>query len=331
MAGTKAASSEATAFAAAHPDACELTDAGKVRFTLTGMEFPPSATSVLLQSYLHGKAVRRTLVQQRNAAYDFDAHLPHIAPHAQRNKAHFLWCRLTDRTLPRDCDVVRAHVEGRRFKAAVKKVEEKEKEMERIREGRLVKEGKRKAWNLANGKDGKGRPLKGKIAVGKAAKGGEEGMEVDASDAEMGSGDEAMDDDSGAGDEGAEEVDAEEESEDEDAFWTRGPAAGKQSRKSGKVRRERREAVATSASEDDDEADEWGDLPAKGEAKGKAAAAGPGKTGKKAAKREKRAPKGAARVPKVPDAGVKRKRDKASKVPKKSRRPTSRARPAATA
>lgn len=330
--------SKATAkFARNHPDACEMTAAGKVRFTLTGMEFPPSATSELLQNYLSGKAMRRAAVAKRNQEYDFSAHAPFVVPHKVRDKGKFMWCVLTERTLPRDGDVLKAHVSGRRFKAALRKVQAAEAEEERIKARRIEKTARRKAWDAAERKGKRG------------GDGGKEG--ADAGEGVNGGGDvddEAMDsakdvsadgsDDDAAAEDGGEAVGGDGEEAEEDAFWTRGRAAGKPKSKSSRAASTARRAAAERASEDEED-DEWGSLPtagaagapqgkgrgvrgkgARGADKSKAAAGKPDKPGKLAKGR----PGGA-------DVGAKRRRDKASAVPKKSRRPSSRVRQAAAA
>lgn len=195
------------------------------------MEFPASAPPSLLQSYLIGKSVRRALVDKRNGEYDFAVHVPHIVPHGTRDKGNFLWCNITERTLPRDADVVRKHVGGRRFLAGMKKVEEREVEKERIRASRKVKDEKRRAWNEQNGRDGKGKKVREK-------------KEVDE--------DEVM--------ASAMEVEGEEE-EDEDAFWTRGKVGPGRRRQKG-------EEEGAKEGEGEDEDDEWAELPGKADDSG---------------------------------------------------------------
>lgn len=342
-----ALSEQAAAFVSSHSENCEVTETGKVRFLLTGMEFPASATPELLQNYLSGKALRRAALTARNTAYDFAAHEPYVVPHSVRDKGKFMWCRLTERTLPRDCDVVRKHVEGRRFQAALKKAEERKAEEERIRKKRAEKAEKRKAWNEAH-KGGKGGEDEGERNDAEMKGDDGQGEESDDGDAEMAS--------AGSGDDGEDEDEDEVEGKDGEVFWTRGRDSKAEARAKGAAKAKRRAAAAGTGSDEDSDDDEWGPLPTKAAANGGAttakgkkkaaangdAAANMGK--KKAAAESKRArrkpvkgkggdsggeDKTRAAAAKG-DIGAKRKRDKGV-VPKKSRRPTARIRQSAAA
>jgi hypothetical protein len=116
-------SDEATSFMREYPQDVEISAIGKIRFIITGMEFPASADRETLERYLNGRAMKRARIQKANGEYDFDALLPNIVPHKKRNPAAFLFCQLTSKTLPRDAAVVVRHVEGRRYRAAVERLE----------------------------------------------------------------------------------------------------------------------------------------------------------------------------------------------------------------
>lgn len=141
--------SEAAAYAAKHKQATTLLDNGKLRFERTGMEFPASVTTATLEGYVKG-SFRRTIDKKKNDEYDFSAHEPHIVPHAARDARHFLFCKLTKKTLPRNCDDIDRHVKGRRFQFHVKEAEEKAQ----IRQEQQRKSRERRAKYAATPKDG---------------------------------------------------------------------------------------------------------------------------------------------------------------------------------
>jgi Surfeit locus protein 2 (SURF2) len=116
-------SDEATTFMREYPQDVEISATGKIRFTITGMEFPASADRETLERYLNGRAMKRARIQKANGEYEFDALLPNIVPHKKRNPAAFLFCQLTSKTLPRDAAVVDRHIKGRRYRTAVERLE----------------------------------------------------------------------------------------------------------------------------------------------------------------------------------------------------------------
>lgn len=311
------------AFVASHQGDCEVTAAGKVRFALTGMEFPRSASADLLERYLAGKALRRACVEKRNQEFDFTAYDKWIVPHRAKGENKFLWCRLTDRTLPKDASVVLGHTQGRRFKAALKKAEAAEAERERIRLKRLEKASKRKAAEAANRKEGATNGAEGSAASEDDSDGGSSAMSDEnvvrpGSVPDDGVGEDAED---SAGNSDAPHLEKE---DDEDVFWTRGPAGPSKGGNSKKIR----VTGAESESDDEDmEDDEWTDLSTALATKlsGGSSESSRGKkpsiqsSGKICADAAKRKPRSGG------DSGIsasaKRKREK-SAVPKKSRRPS---------
>lgn len=120
-------------------DEVEMTEAGKYRFVVTGMEFPTTATLETLKSHFNGRAMRRARVQRSNEQYDFTKHLPHIVPHKFMNPDKFLFCYLTGKTLPKNAQVVEKHVKGKRFGLRLKESLERKKELERVKEKRKAK------------------------------------------------------------------------------------------------------------------------------------------------------------------------------------------------
>ncbi|CAN8063080.1 unnamed protein product [Agarophyton chilense] len=131
--------SDVVRYAGQHPSTTTLLPSGKLRFTQTGMEFPAHADTKTLKVYARGRAYRRALVKKMNEGYDFEQHLPYIVPHKYRDKKHFLYCTLTNKTLPRQKDVVLNHTNGRRFK---RRYEEAEKERKKT-ETRIEKQEKK--------------------------------------------------------------------------------------------------------------------------------------------------------------------------------------------
>lgn len=128
--------SDVALYAAKHPEKTTVLENGKLQFTETGMEFPPDANTTTLNAYAGGRAYRRAIAKAVNDAYDFSVHLPYIVPHKFRNERHFLFCTLTQKTIPRSKETVLNHVEGKRFKRRLAEAEKAKSERERIAQRR---------------------------------------------------------------------------------------------------------------------------------------------------------------------------------------------------
>eukprot|EP00299_Pterocystis_sp_00344_P008289 c307_g1_i1.p1 GENE.c307_g1_i1~~c307_g1_i1.p1 ORF type:complete len:262 (-),score=74.72 c307_g1_i1:9-794(-) len=127
----------ALGFVAKHADEWTVLENGKVRCEITGHEMPAELS--LIQAHLKGKRYRNLSHKKISSAYDFSQHEPHISPHATMpNK---LYCHLSHLTMNRDCDVVRKHVNGRRFKRLLREFE--------TRKQRAAEKEKRKQEKLA--------------------------------------------------------------------------------------------------------------------------------------------------------------------------------------
>eukprot|EP00171_Calliarthron_tuberculosum_P016192 IDg16192t1 len=122
----------------------ERTTGGKIRFVVSGMEFPANAPVAQLRAYHEGRALRRARVERANAEYDFSQHLPNIVPH--KNHEHkFLFCHLTKSVLPRDAAKVAAHAAGRRFKNRLAVSQKRDAERKRIAAKRAERRAKARA------------------------------------------------------------------------------------------------------------------------------------------------------------------------------------------
>lgn len=142
----KDSQSDVKKYASEHPETTKLLDSGKLQFTQTGMEFPSTATNATLVAYATGRAYRRALWARENEAYDFTQHEPWIVGHKHRDEKHFLYCTLTNKTLPRRKDCVEGHVNGKKFKRRQKEVveaKERKKEQEQRRREK-IKRGKQR-------------------------------------------------------------------------------------------------------------------------------------------------------------------------------------------
>lgn len=238
--------SDVARYVSRNPSVAKLLENGKLQFTQTGQEFPPNTPKAVLEAYAAGRAYRRALAARENESYDFSQHEPHIVPHKHRNDNHFLYCTLTNVTLPKRKQVVENHVGGKRFLRQLK-------ELERAKERR------------------KGSEIDGKVGEDAEEKAGEkdsgdlelekepdvlDGLLSDSEEADEGN--EEMDEDGDAKDENMQDADVphhvvqldkmdeeEEEKESGSVFWTRGRAR-----------------VAESDDDDDDE-DEWKTTPKK--------------------------------------------------------------------
>lgn len=142
------------AFLEEHENDVEQLENGKIRFKLTGMEFPLNADTALLSRHLQGRAMRRARVAATNAKYDFDAHKPYIVPDRHRDENKFLFCHLTSRTLPKNSKVVEAHVNGKKYKRRLKIAIEKKQERERILAKRKARAERAQAARQADNEKG---------------------------------------------------------------------------------------------------------------------------------------------------------------------------------
>lgn len=149
--------SDVVLYATENPNTTELLDNGKLRFSLSGMEFAPNTKRELLEVYARGRAYRRALWTRENEDYDFAQHEPYIVPHTVRDENHFLFCRLTNSTLPRRKECVEKHIAGRRFRRRFKEAENARAEREglraRRREKAQVKRGAGSANETDHGRD----------------------------------------------------------------------------------------------------------------------------------------------------------------------------------
>lgn len=107
------AKSDVVLFAESHKDDTELLESGKLRFRLTGMEFSATTPHKVLDAYARGRAIKRA----KNQEHDYSCYLPHIIGHKFKNPSYFLYCKLTNTTLPKIPDKVQGHVNGKRYRA----------------------------------------------------------------------------------------------------------------------------------------------------------------------------------------------------------------------
>lgn len=128
-----------------HSEQVTLLENGKLRFDTTGMEFPSTASRSLLDSYAQGRAMRRAASKD----YDFDAHKPFLVPHKDRSENHFLYCTLTEKTVPRIQHKVEQHTSGKRYQRLLAE-ELRRREVQREQAER-AKEAKRKKTSASNG------------------------------------------------------------------------------------------------------------------------------------------------------------------------------------
>ena len=140
---SSAVRAEQDAFLSEHgASIAERLESGKIRFVESGMEFPECVSRALLDVYLKGRSLRRARVALANKDFDFEGLRPHIVPSKTKGEKHFLFCHLTRSTLPRDANVVKKHVSGRRFQRRKQESEERFKERQRITEKRHLRKMK---------------------------------------------------------------------------------------------------------------------------------------------------------------------------------------------
>lgn len=234
--------SAAAKYAEKHPDTATVLPNGKLQFIATGMDFPATVTNEVIQAYVNGKAYRRACARKKNQDYDFTQHLPYIVPHKHKDEKHFLYCTLTNVTLPRDFKVVETHVNAKKFKRM-------------LEEARLAKEqkktsaDKRKKRKQEKSADGNNENMKD-VEEGKDAEekedDGDENEQGDVLDGILSDDSEDENAESGEDNEGDTNekvvemrIEEDEEMEDTDVFWTRGNQS-------------------SHAAEDGDTDDEWG-------------------------------------------------------------------------
>eukprot|EP01137_Pigoraptor_chileana_P023382 Opistho-2@89575 len=99
-----------------HKDELITLESGRIQAVLTKHEMPPRADVV--SAYLASAKYVRV---KGKSAYDYDKHLPHIAPH--KADGNLLFCKLTRRVINRRPDEVERHVNGKRFKRLLAKLE----------------------------------------------------------------------------------------------------------------------------------------------------------------------------------------------------------------
>jgi Surfeit locus protein 2 (SURF2) len=270
-----ALSGAAARFVKKYPKEVEATTAGKIRFVLTGMEFPASAAdTTMLAQYLAGPAMRRAKLQKENDAFDFDALLPNIIPHKTKKPKDFLWCSLTEKTLPRSATVVQNHINGRKYTASLARRKAAEDERARLAERRAEKAAAKAAGAKAF-RERKDAKHAARIAAKRGAEGDdadekegdsddEEYMPVvDSDDEEVSDADDdAMDED----DDNDSNRDADERGvpvdDEPDAFWTRGrvPAAAAAKMLGRNDIAQRPSGAGVTNGSDSDVDDEWGEV-----------------------------------------------------------------------
>lgn len=195
-------------YAKEHPDSTTLLPNGKIRFTQSGMEFPANVRTSVLQTYVHGRAFRRALEKMVNDAYDFEQHLPYIVAHPKKDERHFMYCTLTDCTLPRSRDVLVKHTNGKRFKRRFEEAEKRRVQREQHEMNRKKKRNNRNKRSDTQGAEEKGdKP--------------DEAMNGEANEQDVLDGVFSSEDES-AEEQGQQEAQEAREAQDSDAFWTRG-------------------------------------------------------------------------------------------------------------
>ncbi len=127
-------------------------DGKKILFEVSLQEFPRNCDLDLLKRYYYGKAYRRACVEVANKEYDFKQHLPFIVEH--RGSSKFLFCELTRKTLPLDCQVIENHVNSKKYLRLKEEAETRINERKRVLEKkRKIAVGERNAKVEARRKD----------------------------------------------------------------------------------------------------------------------------------------------------------------------------------
>lgn len=218
--------SDVARYAAEYSSTTKLLANGKLQFLQTGMEFAAATPRSVLEAYAGGRAYKRALELRASESYNFAQHEPYIVPHKHRDEKHFLFCKLTNSTLPRRKDIVIGHVNGKRFRRRLKEAGEKRAELERIEAKRKEKREKAKEAGKKKRVHAEGNDQNGTEGGENEAQDVLEGILSDDDDA-MGDGEkEASAEDEEMGDAGRDKIDElekmDEEEGEENVFWTRG-------------------------------------------------------------------------------------------------------------
>lgn len=212
--------SAAAKYAGKHPDTTTLLPNGKLHFTATGMDFPATVTNEVIEAYVNGKAYRRACARKRNQDYDFTQHLPYIVPHKHKNEKHFLYCTLTNVTLPKDSTMVETHINAKKFKRMLQALEAAKEQKKNNTEKR-----KKKTKEQGDEENGDMKDVEEKEDEANGNE-NENGDVLDGilSDDEEEENSESDEDDEGNTNEEVADVRMEEDEkmEDADVFWTRG-------------------------------------------------------------------------------------------------------------
>lgn len=249
-----ASQTDVARYAAEHSSTTELLSSGKLQFTKTGMEFAPTTPCKVLEAYAAGRSYKRVVELRASEGYEFAQHEPYIVKHKHRDDKHFLYCKLTDSTLPRRKEVVVGHVSGKRFQRQLKNAERTRAEAKRIEEKRKERQEKQRLAGRKKRDDRKGADEGGEEngegaeapdLLGGILSDDDDDMKDGEEDASAGEEDEEM------GDDGKDALDERmDEDEKEDAvFWTRG-----------------RHVAPSADGDDDDDGDDEG-KPPRGEKK----------------------------------------------------------------
>lgn len=129
---TMVAKTNVALYAGKHADKVTILENGKLRFTLTGMDFPENTSTEVLEAYAKGQTMRRAINQEKNKSYNFEANEPYVVPHRVRDKNHFLFCKLTKSTVARISYKVDQHVGGKRYQKLLKAQKKLEAERARL-------------------------------------------------------------------------------------------------------------------------------------------------------------------------------------------------------
>jgi len=105
-----------------------LCDNGKIRCTTTGHEMPCKADA--LSSYVNGKKYR---MAKSCYAQDFTEYEPHIVPSKKHPKR--LYCKLTKKELNKIPEEVEKHVNGKKYRQALKNLEEQKTNASKEQDG----------------------------------------------------------------------------------------------------------------------------------------------------------------------------------------------------
>lgn len=136
---------------------------GKVVAKSTGHEMPPRLSEV--KGYLEGKKYKK---MREMYAHDYTKYEPFIVKHTKNEK--FLFCQLTQTTLPMDPEKVRKHTESKRYKELAKEHEEEAQRKEAKTLKKKALREKLKKASLAK-KAAKGeKSVKGEDSEKRAAK-----------------------------------------------------------------------------------------------------------------------------------------------------------------